>query len=1338
MKTIGEIIKIVIISLLIIFNMPYRIEAQSVFQLNGRTILQNANNLYDITTADTLRIDQKNIFVEFKEGKVTPGKEKLTTTYSLVADNDYSNKSAPFKLPGNSNFVETMNNLSGESDIDKIYFGYFIKSGYAIKKSGNQNPGTQSYTYNGAGRYPDDQHLNTAITTWELALTSVIPGISTTGAAWDNTVGDPSVKVAIIGQGMVWSDPDFYVNDPIAYDFLDDDSDVTPEIPATDLIEIGTAVASIIAARTANLFGLCGIAGGYYSNGENLPPITLMTYRVLSNDYNEANSIAVLKSVREAIKGGARIIHLGISFQNYEDPIVEKAIYEAHEAGIVIFAPAGEGFSPTNGINWPARHPYVIGVSGTDINDHRGHWMENQQVWCNMGVDAEISLPAENVEVRDIYGPGSGSAFISTTNISSAMATGIAALMLSVNPCLTAEDVRAILRQSCEKVGGYNYNSEGWCPELGYGRVNANKAIELAKGMYTSTIEINTTWDSDRFSGNIVIKPGVTLTLNKMTLQMADEKSIVVEVGGKLIVNNSVITSVCNTVSHRWQGIKIEGNPSIWNANINLQGYAKIYNNSVIENARTAVDIVYNDDMGLISGGIVQAKNSTFLNNDLAFDFGEYGFRSGSSFYNCSFVLDQNYYGTISVNQPMVNLWGNNGVHFTGCSFKNKKTANKGIGIVAYGSGFSVEAACESGIVTSPCPENMLIHSTFENFDYGIRVLGSNGVTKIDKTIFLHNNRGAYFTSNNYGSLTDCRFDILENTPGSEHHGAYYEYCTGHHIENNLFISNPNTSGNVGLYLNNLGSYQNYIYRNTFNGLSRAAVAFGNNRAAGGNTGLCFKCNTFTSNGTDIDIVLPTSYFYPTSGIALYQGIPSEGNTSTNKDTLAAANTFTLNATNNVRNLSGNVTNYYIHGINQTSSKIFPDPTLFLNIYTNPNTYFNRTSICKSWINNGGGNISQLLASKNAAKVNAEVISVQLQNKVDGGSTENLTFDILGSVPSEAMELHNQLLSESPYLSDSVIKTAIDQETNVPNAMLRDILVENPQAAKSNEILNMLDDRYEPMPDYMKEEIEGGKVIIGGREQLEAKLAAWQQSEGLLFNQIVTAYLCDTINTNAVTELKTFLQSENTAQAGFLLSDMNLQQRNYSAAEQAITTMQENLNLNANQIQQAIDYHTLIAILQSFQSDRIQPNALDSLHAIPVFNLYQSGNNVVTAKARDMLVASGLLNYREPIKDSILLKSAEVIHIIPSSEGSNTNKNLRVFPNPAGTYTIVEYMLPASTSNTALIVYSVSGIEVLKQAVNRDRDQITIDLRGFKPGIYKVALVVGSKIIATQSLTISK
>ena len=240
---------------------------------------------------------------------------------------------------------------------------------------------------------------------------------------------------------------------------------------------------------------------------------------------------------------------------------------------------------------------------------------------------------------------------------------------------------------------------------------------------------------------------------------MADEKSITVKAGGKLIVNKSVITTECNTVSHRWQGIKIEGNPSVWNANIDLQGYANIDNSSLIENARTAIDIVYSDNMGLISGGIVQAKNSFFRNNDLAFSFGEYGFRSGSSFNHCSFEFDQYYYGNVGVNQPLVYLWGNNGVQFIACTFANNKTANKGIGIVSYGSSYSINALCESSTV--PCPEISLIKPQFDNLAYGIHAYNTSNKIIINNAVFS-SQRGVCLTNCNFADILNTQFNIPE------------------------------------------------------------------------------------------------------------------------------------------------------------------------------------------------------------------------------------------------------------------------------------------------------------------------------------------------------------------------------------------------------------------------------------------------------------------------------------------------------------------------------------------------------------------------------------------------
>ena len=51
--------------------------------------------------------------------------------------------------------------------------------------------------------------------------------------------------------------------------------------------------------------------------------------------------------------------------------------------------------------------------------------------------------------------------------------------MLSLNPTLTASEIRAILHNTCDKVGGVTYTA-GTHPQYGYGRVNAAKAVESA------------------------------------------------------------------------------------------------------------------------------------------------------------------------------------------------------------------------------------------------------------------------------------------------------------------------------------------------------------------------------------------------------------------------------------------------------------------------------------------------------------------------------------------------------------------------------------------------------------------------------------------------------------------------------------------------------------------------------------------------------------------------------------------------------------------------------------------------------------------------------------------
>ena len=80
---------------------------------------------------------------------------------------------------------------------------------------------------------------------------------------------------------------------------------------------------------------------------------------------------------------------------------------------------------------------------------------------------------------------------------------GVAALVLSVNPNLTALQVRNVIESTAQKIGGYNYQGVSgrangtWHEEMGYGLVDAYAAVRAASAatinLFDKVITENTT-----------------------------------------------------------------------------------------------------------------------------------------------------------------------------------------------------------------------------------------------------------------------------------------------------------------------------------------------------------------------------------------------------------------------------------------------------------------------------------------------------------------------------------------------------------------------------------------------------------------------------------------------------------------------------------------------------------------------------------------------------------------------------------------------------------------------------------------------------------------------------
>ncbi|UOB81979.1 S8 family serine peptidase (plasmid) [Bacillus sp. ZJS3] len=94
----------------------------------------------------------------------------------------------------------------------------------------------------------------------------------------------------------------------------------------------------------------------------------------------------------------------------------------------------------------------------------------------------DVCAPGIHIVTTDIMGNGGynpSSNYVATFNGTSAATphvAGVAALILSVNPSLTAQQVEGILRQSTDDLG-----QVGRDDFTGFGRINARKAVEIAQ-----------------------------------------------------------------------------------------------------------------------------------------------------------------------------------------------------------------------------------------------------------------------------------------------------------------------------------------------------------------------------------------------------------------------------------------------------------------------------------------------------------------------------------------------------------------------------------------------------------------------------------------------------------------------------------------------------------------------------------------------------------------------------------------------------------------------------------------------------------------------------------------
>ena len=330
----------------------------------------------------------------------------------------------------------------------------------------------------------------------------------------------------------------------------------------------------------------------------------------------------------------------------------------------------------------------------------------------------------------------------------------------------------------------------------------------------------------------------------------------------------------------------------------------------------------------------------------------------------------------------------------------------------------------------------------------------------------------------------------------------------------------------------------------------------------------------------------------------------------------------------------------------------------------------------------------------------------------------NLLNSVETAWPNDMWELRAQLLQGSPHQSKEVLKKAADRTDVLPESIIFEVLSTNPDELKDNELMEFLQTKSEPLPEYMMEVLESLKGNITYKTILQSQMAHYSLEQAKAERALLHNLVHDSISNMQM--LRTQLAASHSLPMDMQIVDVFMQEGKTSEALSLANMLPQLYGLTAEGLTEHNRFVGLKQLQTGLYNEGRNIFTMNETEKSTLIDMISQSDGLAGIQARNIMAFIGEYEYCDcpaPLDEELKTKPV-------SSKSIQTllSPSVEVRPNPANNWVSFTYTLEGEQAQAVLELRDAAGKTVHQVQLNQTKGEYVWDTRELQSGTYYYSL----------------